>query len=143
MFFNVDKCTILHIGKDNPNFDYQMEDKDGNSTNLIVVNCEKDLRVYVQDNLKFDKHISLTVNRANRHVGLIKRAFSYLDEETLLVLYKTLIRPILDNGNLIWFPTLKKHIRAIENVQRRITKILPQLSIFCYEERLKSYLYQL
>ena len=120
MFFNVDKCKILHIGKDNPNFDYQMEDKDGNSTNLIVVNCEKDLRVYVQDNLKFDKHISLTVNRANRLVGLIKRAFSYLDEETLLVLYKTLIRPILDYGNLIWFPTLKKDIRAIENVQRRI-----------------------
>ena len=138
MFFNVDKCKILHIGKDNPNFDYQMEDKDGNSTNLIVVNCEKDLGVYVQDNLKFDKHISLTVNRANRLVGLIKRAFSYLDEETLLVLYKTLIRPILDYGNLIWFPTLKKDIRAIENVQRRVTKILPQLSNLCYEDRLKQ-----
>ena len=138
MFFNVDKCKILHIGKDNPNFDYQMEDKDGNSTNLIVVNCEKDLGVYVQDNLKFDKHISLTVNRANRLVGLIKRAFSYLDEETLLVLYKTLIRPILDYGNLIWFPTLKKDIRAIENVQRRVTKILPQLSNLCYEEWLKK-----
>ena len=72
--------------------------KDGNSTNLIMVNCEKGLRVYVQDNLKFDKHISLTVKRL---VGLIKRAFSYLDEETLLVLYKTLIWPILDYGNLI------------------------------------------
>ena len=131
MFFSVDKCKILHIGKDNPNFDYQMEDKDGNSTNLIVVNCEKDHGVYVQDNLKFDKHISLTVNRANRLVGLIKRAFSYLDEETLLVLYKTLIRPIFDYGNLIWFPTLKKDIRAIENLQRRITKILPQLSNLC------------
>ena len=138
MFFNVDKCKILHIGKDNPNFDYQMEDKDGNSTNLIVVNCEKDLGVYVQDNLKFDKHISLTVNRANRLVCLIKRTFSYLDEETLLVLYKTLIPPILDYGNLIWFPTLKKDIRAIENVQRRITKILPQLSNLCYEEQLKK-----
>ena len=138
MFFNVDKWKILHIGKDNPNFDYQMEDKDGNSTNLIVVNYEKDLGVYVQDNLKFDKHISLTVNRANRLVGLIKRAFSYLDEETLLVLYKTLIRPILDYGNLIWFPTLKKDIRAIENVQRRVTKIPSQLSNLCYEERLKK-----
>ena len=73
-------------------------------------------------------YISLTVNRANRLVGLIKRAFSYLDEETLLVLYKTLIRPILDYGNTIWFPTLKKDIRAIENVQRRLTKILPELS---------------
>ena len=42
MFFNVDKCKILHIGKDNPNFDYQMKDKDGNSTNLIAAKCEKD-----------------------------------------------------------------------------------------------------
>ena len=93
--------------------------------------------IYVQDNLKFDQHISITVNRANRLVGLIKRAFSYLDEETLLVLHKTLIRPILDYGNLIWFPTLKKDIRAIENVQRRITKILPELSNLSYEERLQ------
>ena len=97
----------------------------------------KILGIYVQDNLKFDQHISITVNRANRLVGLIKRAFSYLDGETLLVLYKTLIRPILDYGNLIWFPTLKKDIRAIENVQRRITKILSELSNLFYEERLK------
>ena len=137
MFFNVNKCKILHIGKDNPQFEYQMEDKDGNVKNLTVVNCEKDLGVYVQDNLKFDQHISITVNRANRLVGLIKRAFSYLDEETLLVLYKTLIRPILDYGNLIWFPTLKKDIRAIENVQRRVTKILPELANLSYEERLQ------
>ena len=25
MFFNVDKCKILHICKDTPHFDYQME----------------------------------------------------------------------------------------------------------------------
>lgn len=137
MFFNVNKCKILHIGKENPKFDYQMTDKDGSVTNLIVVNCEKDLGIHVQDNLKFDTHISITVNRANRLVGLIKRAFSYLEEETLLVLYKTLVRPILDYGNLIWFPTLKKDIRAIENVQRRITKVLPELSNLCYEERLQ------
>ena len=105
-----------------------MTDKDGNVKNLLEVECGKDLGIYVQDNLKFDKHISLTVNRANRLVGLIKRAFSYLDIETLLILYKTLIRHILDYGNLIWYPTLKKNIRAIENVQRRITKVLLELS---------------
>ena len=64
MFFNVDKCKILHIGKDNPNFDYQMEDKDGNSRNLTMVNCEKDLGVNVQDNFKFDEQMSLTDNRS-------------------------------------------------------------------------------
>ena len=138
MIFNVEKCKVMHLGKNNPRFEYEMTDKDGNTKVLKSVEMEKDLGVNVQENLKFDKHISLTVNRANRLVGLIKRAFSYLDEETLLVLYKTLIRPILDYGNTIWFPTLKKDIRAIESVQRRLTKILPELSHISYEERLRK-----
>lgn len=125
LFFNAEKCKVLHIGKDNPKFEYELTDKDGNIKALDHVEFEKDLGIYVQDNLKFDRHISLTVNRANRLAGLIKRSFSYLDEETLLVLYKTLVRPILDYGNTIWYPILKKDIRSIENVQRRITKILP------------------
>ena len=138
MLFNVDKCKVMHIGKDNPGFEYEKTDKDRNTKVLKSVDGEKDLGVYIQENLKFDKHISLTVNRANRLVGLIKRAFSYLDEETLLVLFKTLIRPILDYGNTIWFPTLKKDVRAIENVQRRLTRLLPELSHLSYEERLKT-----
>ena len=134
MLFNVDKCKVMHIGKGNPRFEYEMSDNNGNIKVLKSVDCEKDLGVYLQDNLKFDKHISLTVNRANRLIGVIKRAFSYLEEETLLVLYKTLIRPILDYGNIIWFPTLKKDIRAVENVQRRLTRLLPELSDLSYEE---------
>ena len=42
-----------------------------------------------------------------------------------MVLYKTLIRPILDYG-------------AIENVQRRLTRLLPELSHLSYEERLET-----
>ena len=113
MFFNIDKCKILHIGEENPKFDYSTTDKDGNVKNFLEVECEKDLGIYVQSNLIFNKHINLTVNRAN---------ISCLDIETLLILYKILICPILDNGNLIWYPSLKKDIGAIENVRRRITK---------------------
>lgn len=138
MFFNIDKCKVMHIGKDNPNFEYEMSDNQGVTKNLTSVEYEKDLGIHFQDNLKFDRHISLTVNRANRLVGLIKRAFSFLNKETLLTLYKTLIRPILDYGNTVWFPTLKKDIRAIENVQRRVTKILPELSSLIYEDRLRE-----
>ena len=78
MLFNVDKCKVMHIGKDNPRFEYEMSDNNGNIKVLKSVDCEKNLGVYLQDNLKFDKHISLTVNRANRLIGLIKRAFHTL-----------------------------------------------------------------
>ena len=42
MFFNVDKCKILRIGKENFDFEYHMTDTDGNAKNLIVVDCDKD-----------------------------------------------------------------------------------------------------
>ena len=33
-----------------------------------------------EKNLKFNKHITVTVKRANTLVGLIKRTFSYMDK---------------------------------------------------------------
>ena len=66
MIFYVEKCKVMHLGKNNPRFEFEMTDKDGNTKVLKPVEMEKDLEVNVQENLKFDKHISLTVNRANR-----------------------------------------------------------------------------
>ena len=83
----------MHIGRENPRFEYEMTDKQGITKVLKSVEIEKDLGVYVQENLKFEKHVSLTINRANKlHVvGLIKRTISYLDQETLLTLYKSIV----------------------------------------------------
>ena len=44
----LDKCKILHTGKENHKFDYQMIDKDENVKNLLEIECEKDLNIYVQ-----------------------------------------------------------------------------------------------
>lgn len=98
----------MHPGKDNTWFEYEMTDKNGNNHLLKSVENEMDSGIHVLENLKFDNHVSLTVYRADRLVGLIKRAFSYLHGETLLVLYKTIIRPILDSGSIIWFPITKR-----------------------------------
>ena len=48
-----------------------------------------------------------------------------------------MVRPVLEYGNVIWFPYLKRQSAAIEKVQRRATRMLPFLSDLCYEERLK------
>ena len=54
---------------------------------------EKDLGVFVDDNLAFEKHIETQVNKANRVLGLIMRSFIHLDTESLPLLYKSLVRP--------------------------------------------------
>ena len=37
MLFNVDKCKVMHIGINNPRFEYEMTDKDGNTKVLKSV----------------------------------------------------------------------------------------------------------
>ena len=71
-------------------------------------------------------------------MGLIRRSFSYMDETTLLMLYKALVRPHLEYANSICNPYNKKHITAIENIQRRATRLIPGFKDLTYEERLKK-----
>ena len=59
--FNANKCKVLHIGNNNPRFDFEMTDKNYNKVNIKVVYHEKDLGVIFQENLKFDLHISFVV----------------------------------------------------------------------------------
>ena len=78
MLFNVENCKIMHK---KASFEYEMTGKGGNTKVLKSVEMEKYLGVNVQDNLKFDNPISLTINRAKMLVEFIKTAFSFIDEE--------------------------------------------------------------
>jgi len=71
---------------------------------LQSTKVEKDIGVYVDEERKFHQHISFTVNKSSRILWLIKKIFSYLDEDTLPRLYKALVRPHLEYGNIIWHP---------------------------------------
>ena len=109
-FFNIQKCKVIHIGKGNPAFTYQMKDKNENICELTTVTFEKDLGITFQHDMKFDIHINNIVNKANRLLGLVKRTFSCMDRNIFLIIYKPIIRPIIDYGDSVWNPSLKKHI---------------------------------
>ena len=136
LYFNTSKCKCMHIGRNNTNHTYTMT-SNGQTSNITECDEEKDLGVIIDNELKFDSHIQEAIKRANRTLGLIKRTFSYLDKEMFLMLYKGLVRPILEYGNVIWSPHLKRQSSAIEKVQRRATKLLPGLKEYNYEDRLK------
>ena len=53
-------------------------------------------------------------------------------------MYKSLVRSILDYGGSVYYPSTKKNIQLIENIQRRATRIVPELRGLTYSERLKS-----
>ena len=60
-----------------------------------------------------------------------------MDNKTFILLFKSLVRPILEYGAVIWSPYLKRQSRLIENIQRRATKLLPDLAHLSYQERLQ------
>jgi len=73
------KCHVMSIGNFSMLCDYTMNL--GNHTISITrVQEECDLGVLFSSNLKFDKHISNTVRKANNLIGIIKRTFSCLDQ---------------------------------------------------------------
>ena len=78
------------------------------------------------------------ISKANQRVGLIKRTFSRLSCKSLKILYKSLVRPILEYCSTIWYPLYKYDIVEIEKVQRRATKLAPSIKELPYEERLKK-----
>ena len=70
-------------------------------------------------------------------LGIIMRSFDFIQEDTFIQLYKTMIRPHLEYGNVIWSPQLKRQSIAIEKVQRRATKLVKSCKNLPYEKRLQ------
>lgn len=135
--FNVDKCKILHMGRNNPEVCYTMATGSGN---FLLNKCveERDLGVVFDQKLEFDKHINETISKSNKMLGIIKRSFTYLDKNTFLVLYKCFVRSYLEYGNIVWHPLFKRQSVVIEKVQRRATKLCKGLSKLSYYDRMQE-----
>ena len=131
--FNANKCKVMHIGRTNTNSDYAM-----GTTTLVKTTNEKDLGIHVDPELTFGKHIETVVNRANRMLGLIRRSYTYLESQSLLKLYTSLVRPILEYANATWTPSLRLDQILLDNIKRRATKLVPQLKHLSYEQRLRA-----
>ena len=133
--FNASKCVHIHLGSDEYVSDYFMLDKD-NISKIDTSHCERDLGVFINDNLKPDDHIKTVSIKANYVLSSIRRSFTYIDKDIFIPLYKSLIRPILEYGSPVWNPYLIKDIVNLEKIQRRATKIVPECKDLSYTERL-------
>jgi len=131
MDFNVAKCKVIHVGRRNQNHNYTM-----GAMNMAVSREEKDLGVYIKSDLKHDTQIKHSIRKANMALGLISRNFEYKSKDIILSLYKSLVRPHLEYAVAFWSPYYRGDIDKIERVQRRATKMIPELRNRSYEERL-------
>lgn len=83
---------------------------------LKDVKSLKDLGITISKDLTWSEHISIIVNKANQVLGLIRRTVGTANTTTFSLLYKTLVRPLLEYAAPVWNPYLVKDIHAIESV---------------------------
>ena len=134
LLFHPDKCKIMHLGNRNEDpYQYYLDNIPLDHTDL-----ENDLGINFDSKLRFSTHIDKIAKKANTIMGVVRRSFKCLDEDTFKKLYKGVVRPHLEYGVQIWNPNLKKDIVKLEGVQRRATKQVNKFQDMDYKERLEK-----
>jgi len=131
MKFNVQKCKVMHIGKNNMEYKYTM-----NGMELKSTKTEKDLGVVMSSDLKSTDHCLLAYNKASRMLGMMGRTMKSRNPEILLNIYKYIVRPHLEYCTPAWSPHYRKDKDLLERVQHRFTRMFSHLRHLEYEERL-------
>ena len=104
---------------------------------LKVVSSAKDLGVTVLKDLKWTAHIAHVVAKSNRVLGFIKKNCSGdLNEESLRLLYISLVRSNLCYISQLWAPQSSMLMLEVENIQRRATGFNCKNSEFSYKDRI-------
>jgi hypothetical protein len=133
MKFNEKKCKILHLGKNNPKYEYFM-----NGTKLSVVEEEKDVGVVIHKSLKPARQCERAAATATGVLMQLAKCFHYRDRNIFVRLYQQYVRPHLEFSTPVWSPRLISDIQMLEKVQERAVKMVSGLAGRDYEEKCKE-----
>ena len=127
MLFNFGKCKCLHTGSGNTGMNYEM-----GGTILSKTVKEKDLGVTMNANMKVSEQCRIAASKGNQVLGMIRRNITYKEKSLIIPLYKAIVRPHLEYCIQAWNPHLRKDVDMLEKIQRRATKLIPELRDLTY-----------
>ena len=121
MEFHPVKCETLRItNKLTPIIsDYSIH-----STTLTVTDAAKYLGVTIDPGLKWTKHHSNVIKKANSTLAFLRRNISSCPKPVKDTCYKTFVRPILEYGCCVWDPHQQNQIIELEKVQKRAARFV-------------------
>lgn len=144
LFVNLDKCNCILFSR-KPLHLQSKCDLYLHNTKLKFLDFVKDLGVTLDSGFLFDKHLEIIVQRALKNLGFISRATKgFNNMKSLITLYNSLVRPILEYATVVWNPMYIKYIDRLESVQRKFINTLNyrfnrQRHFLSYNENLKLY----
>ena len=118
MPFNLDKCHVLHVSTANQEEIYSLL-----GSAISSVDEERDVEVV---NSRAPRKCIAADQMAQSGCSAIKRVFRYRNNQTVLTLYKALVRPLLEYGAQLWSPIRRVNVERLEKVHARATKLVPR-----------------
>ncbi len=131
---NNSKCVNIHFGQNSTNL----------TTNYHIGGFplqrktnHRDLGVTIQDSLSWSDHYREICGKAYKTLHLVRRTITpHHDICTKRKLYITIVRSNLTYCSQLWRPHLLKDISKIEQVQRRASKFILNVTLMDYKQRL-------
>ena len=84
----------------------------------------KYLGLLCDENLHWNLHIESMLNRIGKMVGFLGRLRRSLSESVLKLVYKSIILPYFDYGDIIYSATYKKYTDKLQKLQNRAGRII-------------------
>ena len=97
---------------------------------------EKDLGVIFSAGMDVSEQCGIAALKGNQILGLVRRTIMYKEKQLIVPLYKVIVRPHLEYCIQVWRPYRRKDIDKLDRIQRRATKMIPELRDLSYESRL-------
>ena len=98
---NISKCYILATSG-TITHSHSYEDYCLGGNRITINSITRDLGIMVNGSRKFHNYVNHIITKANRTLSLINRTLQYRGPEIIIKLYKSLVRPQLEYGNIIW-----------------------------------------
>ena len=92
-----------------------------NNVEVERVSHQKHLGIILDEKLNFKEHIDSTISKVNRGIAVIKKLRYSLPRKSLITIYKALLRPLLDYGDIIYDqPHNESVCEKLESVQYKV-----------------------
>ena len=102
-------------------------------TLIEKVHIQKDLGVYVTEDLKWDIQIKKSGSKALGVLFMLKRSSPRLTPSVKLNLYKSMLLPVLSYGIVCWFANVT-NTKVLESVKKKSLKWINNTSNNNYKE---------
>ena len=95
-----------------------------NNQNVVQVDYNKFLGIYIDQNITFDTHIDKLCKKLNSNVYLLRYYTNYLDINMLLNIYYGIIHSNLQYGIEIWGGTSHKNMNRLMVIQKKCIRCI-------------------